>query len=145
MTLLQKFTYKHRVLQAQGCALFDLTAQPDGKLYSASLLVLRPRRGQTRLSPHILSKGDNVLISTGRPAEDATNGVVAEVGASWIRVVVSKFDAGAILGPGFRLDLAANTVAYDRVTLAIKAFSNAPDADLPAHNLWRCALRLASG
>ena len=131
-------------MQAQGFALFDLVAQPDGKLYSASLIVLRPPRGQARLPSHVLSKGDNVLVSTGKPTEDATNGVIVEVGAQWVRVAVSKFESGDIVGMGFRLDLAANTIAYDRATQAIRAFARTPDAATPSHLLWRCAANTQS-
>ena len=59
------------------------------------------------LPKHALGPADIVLISRGRPDESALEGVVLDVGKTWLRVALPEALAGGVTGPGFRHATAA--------------------------------------
>lgn len=133
-------------MQAQGLALLDLTAVPDGALYTRSVVRFTPRRTGRPLSSHAFTRGDNVLVSTGEPTQDAIGGVVVDVAARWVRVSMPQAAAAAqlVAGACYRLDLAANVVAFERARDAIEAFAELPPSEDPSQPLRRCGASLSA-
>jgi hypothetical protein len=124
-------------LQKQGFALLNLVAKPDGMLYTNTVARLSSLR-YLPLPQHSISRGDHVLLSTGTPTQDCSSAIVVDVAARWIRVALSNAEAGDVMGPGFRLDLAADMVALERTTHAIETFQTIPPNDDPSQRLRRC-------
>jgi AAA domain len=83
-----------------------------------------------------------VLISTGHPLKDAASGVIVDVAATWLRVATAPGVAKQLHGGGFRIDLAANAISYERATAAINTFQLLPSASAATYHLHRCAFDL---
>ncbi|KAK9822466.1 hypothetical protein WJX81_005675 [Elliptochloris bilobata] len=127
-------------LQAAGLALFDLRAEPSGALFRDAIMRFCGAERSAPLPQHALGPGDIVLVSRGQPDESAVEGVVMEAARSWLRVALPEALAGNLRGPGFRLDLFANTTAHERCVAALADFSRPPGADAPATIALRRAL-----
>lgn len=123
--------------QAQGVALLGLRGAQDGQLYAGQVVRLSlPRR--RALPTHALVSGENVVVSRGDPSDSrAYGGVVVDVAATWLRVATTPAMAAKMSGPGLRVDLAANSVAYERACAAIDAFQDIPANEEPASGLRR--------
>lgn len=130
-------------MQEQGLALLGLTARPDGALYSDRVIRLSAAGRAQRLPAHLFSRGDTVLLSTGDPTQDATSAVVVQLAASWIRVSIGAAAAHQFAGRGFRVDLAANTVAFERTQRALDSFQVVPAVGDASGALTRCGLLLS--
>lgn len=64
-----------------------------------------------------------MLISHGNPTADSFEGVVVDYATRWLRIALPNSTAGHVRGPGWRLDLFANTVAHERSCLALSRFA----------------------
>ncbi|GIL89655.1 hypothetical protein Vretifemale_17450 [Volvox reticuliferus] len=114
-------SWKRPRLEAEGYALFDLTAAPDHNLFRDAILrFFQPGRP---LPYHCLGAGDIVLVSpNNRPGEASMEGVVLDFSSRWIRVALPVDLAHGVQGSGWRLDLYANTVAHERARGAVKRY-----------------------
>ncbi|GBF93852.1 hypothetical protein Rsub_06851 [Raphidocelis subcapitata] len=108
-------------LAAEGVALFAMSAAPDGAIYRDS--VLKFFRPNAPLPFHALSQGDIVLVSRGDPGEDSLEGIVVDYSTRWLRVALPTQLAQHVRGPGWRLDLFANTIAHERAKAALRCFA----------------------
>ncbi|KIY93585.1 hypothetical protein MNEG_14377 [Monoraphidium neglectum] len=122
-------------LAAEGVALFQMSAAADGQIYRDS--VLKFFRPNEPLPFHALSQasaracahtrmpalGDIILISRGDPGGDSLEGVVVDYSTRWLRVALPTQVAEHVRGPGWRLDLYANTIAHERAQAALKCFA----------------------
>jgi hypothetical protein len=133
------------MLQNQGWALLDLEAGASGALYN-DVVVRFTRRDAAPLPPHNLTRGDMVLISrANRPRDDAREGIIADVSGRALCIALPVADAASLSGQGFRLDMYASTVTYERATTALEAFQMPITPSDPSHGLRRCAAPCASG
>ncbi|GLI70630.1 hypothetical protein VaNZ11_015565 [Volvox africanus] len=114
-------SWKRPRLEAEGYALFDLTAAPDHNLFRDAILrFCQPARP---LPYHCLGAGDIVLVSpSNRPGEASLEGVVLDFSSRWIRVALPLDLAHGVQGSGWRLDLYANTIAHERARGAVKRY-----------------------
>ncbi|KAG2453966.1 hypothetical protein HYH02_001012 [Chlamydomonas schloesseri] len=117
-------TWKRSRLEAEGAALFDLTAAPDHTLFRDA--VLRFYVPGRPLPFHCLGAGDIVLVSpNNKPGESSLEGVVLDFSTRWMRVALPADLAAGVQGSGWRLDLYANTIAHERARGAVKRYTQA--------------------
>lgn len=125
-------------MQAQGVALLDLKGAQDGQLYAGKVVRLS-LPGRRALPSHALATGESVTVSRGDPADrGACSGIVVDVAATWLRVATTPAMAAKLSGPGLRVDLAANSIAFERACAAIDAFQDMPHNEEPTAGLRRC-------
>ncbi|GFH12577.1 uncharacterized protein HaLaN_08290, partial [Haematococcus lacustris] len=120
-------------LGSEGLALFQLTAAADSQLFQDSVVKMYvPGRP---LPYHQLGQGDVILISrdlgprhSRSPIDDdsAYEAVLLDYSSRWLRVAVPAAVGPILRGPGWRLDLYANTVAYERSLEAVEGFARGP-------------------
>ncbi|KAG2495801.1 hypothetical protein HYH03_006043 [Edaphochlamys debaryana] len=117
-------SWKRPRLEAEGCALFDLSSASDHALFRDTVLrFFVPGRP---LPYHCLGGGDIVLVSpNNKPSEASLEGIVLDFSSRWVRVALPADLAAGVQGTGWRLDLYANTIAHERARGAVKRYCQA--------------------
>ncbi|GAX73483.1 hypothetical protein CEUSTIGMA_g935.t1 [Chlamydomonas eustigma] len=114
-------------LEAEGYALFGLTAAEDGSLYRDTIVKMYVP--SSPLPYHSLSRGDVVLVTAGDGGRSSPGGdnsieaLVLDFSSRWIRVAVPSDRGKDIRGAGWRVDLYANSISYERARQAVERFS----------------------
>ena len=107
-------------LQANGIALFDLIAKPDGWLFGQRVIRLRNGAGG-RFGTHRFRQGDIVMLSRNNPlTEKAIEAIVSYRSKSAIRIVLPEAPQGLRKGR-WRMDRGANRIAFDRMRDALNS------------------------
>jgi hypothetical protein len=140
--LLQLRAVREADLQTAAVFRFEAAAQPRRALRPPLLAPgapalpasVPPASLKAELPFHRLMPGDMVSASPGDAppepgATDALTGVVLERGPAWVKLAVSEAAADALArgGASWRIDLAANAVAHERMLAALMRFA-APGA-----------------
>ncbi len=112
--------WSDKKLEANGIALFGLSAKADGWLFGQR--VIRFRRGAGRgLGSHRFRQGDIIMLSRSNPlTEKPIEAVVSNRSRDSIRVVVPEAPKGLRKGT-WRIDRGANRVAFDRMRDALNS------------------------
>ena len=107
-------------LRAHGLALFDLKAKADGWLFGQRIVKLQ-FEGGGKFGQHRFRQGDIVMLSRNDPiSERPIEAIVSDRFKNRIRVVMP--DLPSELRRGFwRMDRAANKVAFDRMSEALNS------------------------
>ena len=107
-------------LAAHGLALFDLRARPDGWLFGQRIVKLE-LDGRGDLGQHRFRQGDIVMLSRGDPIGEKTiEAIVSNRSRNRIRIVLPELPSGVRSGY-WRMDRAANKVAFDRMRDALNS------------------------
>ena len=107
-------------LAAHGLALFDLRARPDGWLFGQRIVKLE-LDGRRDLGQHRFRQGDIVMLSRGDPiGEKPIEAIVSDRSRNRIRIVMPELPSGVRSGY-WRIDRAANKVAFDRMRDALNS------------------------
>ena len=107
-------------LAAHGLALFDLRARPDGWLFGQRIVKLE-LDGRGDLGQHRFRQGDIVMLSRGDPiGEKPIEAIVSDRSRNRIRIVLPELPSGIRSGY-WRIDRAANKVAFDRMRDALNS------------------------
>lgn len=107
-------------LQANGIALFDLIAKPDGWLFGQRVIRLRNGAGG-RFGTHRFRQGDIVMLSRNNPlTEKAIEAIVSYRSKSAIRIVLPEAPQGLRKGR-WRMDRGANRISFDRMRDALNS------------------------
>ena len=107
-------------LAANGLALFDLRARPDGWLFGQRIVKLE-LDGRRDMGQHRFRQGDIVMLSRGDPIGEKTiEAIVSDRSRNRIRIVLPELPSGVRSGH-WRLDRAANKVAFDRMRDALNS------------------------
>ena len=107
-------------LAAHGLALFDLRARPDGWLFGQRIVKLE-LDGRTDMGQHRFRQGDIVMLSRGDPiGEKSIEAIVSDRSRNRIRIVLPELPSGVRSGH-WRIDRAANKVAFDRMRDALNS------------------------
>ena len=107
-------------LQANGIALFGLSAKPDGWLFGQRVVKLRMVAG-SGLGSHRFRQGDIVMLSRKSPlTEKAIDAIVSSRSRNSIRVVLPEDPPGLRKGT-WRMDRGANRIAFDRMRDALNS------------------------
>jgi superfamily I DNA and/or RNA helicase len=107
-------------LQANGIALFDLIAKPDGWLFGQRVVRLRNSTG-VRFGTHRFRQGDIVMLSRNSPlTEKPIEAIVSERSKNAIRIVLPEAPQGLRRGR-WRMDRGANRIAFDRMRDALNS------------------------
>ena len=112
--------WSDKKLEANGIALFGLSAKTDGWLFGQQ--VVRFRRGGGRsLGSHRFRQGDIIMLSRNNPlTEKPIEAVVSNRRRDSIRVVLPEAPKGLRKGM-WRIDRGANRVAFDRMRDALNS------------------------
>ena len=136
-------------LKNEGYCLSDMRARYEGTIGRDALVrVVRPRKDLPKNTPlgeelpfHRITVGDMVVLSdnetekiildidpNGGGNENSVVGIVASRQMFFLTIAIPEDDLGDILRDGengrrLRIDLSANTVAYDRACAALENFS----------------------
>ena len=112
--------WSDKKLEANGIALFGLSAKTDGWLFGQQ--VVRFRRGGGRsLGSHRFRQGDIIMLSRNNPlTEKPIEAVVSNRSRDSIRVVLPEAPKGLRKGM-WRIDRGANRVAFDRMRDALNS------------------------
>jgi hypothetical protein len=112
--------WSDKKLEANGIALFGLSAKTDGWLFGQR--VVRFRRGAGRdLGSHRFRQGDIIMLSRSNPlTEKPIEAVVSNRSRGSIRVVLPEAPKGIRKGT-WRIDRGANRVAFDRMREALNS------------------------
>ena len=107
-------------LAAHGLALFDLRARPDGWLFGQRIVKLE-LVGRANMGQHRFRQGDIVMLSRGDPiGEKPIEAIVSDRSRNRIRIVLPELPSGVRSGY-WRIDRAANKVAFDRMRDALNS------------------------
>ena len=107
-------------LAAHGLALFDLRARPDGWLFGQRIVKLE-LDGRADMGQHRFRQGDIVMLSRGDPIGDKPiEAIVSDRSRNRIRIVMPELPSGVRSGY-WRIDRAANKVAFDRMRDALNS------------------------
>ena len=107
-------------LAAHGLALFDLRARPDGWLFGQRIVKLE-LDGRADMGQHRFRQGDIVMLSRGDPiGEKPIEAIVSDRSRNRIRIVMPELPSGVRSGY-WRIDRAANKVAFDRMRDALNS------------------------
>ena len=107
-------------LAAHGLALFDLRARPDGWLFGQRIVKLE-LDGRADMGQHRFRQGDIVMLSRGDPiGEKPIEAIVSDRSRNRIRIVIPELPSGVRSGY-WRIDRAANKVAFDRMRDALNS------------------------
>ena len=107
-------------LAAHGLALFDLRARPDGWLFGQRIVKLE-LDGRADMGQHRFRQGDIVMLSRGDPIGEKTiEAIVSDRSRNRIRIVLPELPSGLRSGY-WRIDRAANKVAFDRMRDALNS------------------------
>ncbi len=107
-------------LTAHGLALFDLRARPDGWLFGQRIVKLE-LDGRADMGQHRFRQGDIVMLSRGDPiGEKPIEAIVSDRSRNRIRIVLPELPSGVRSGY-WRIDRAANKVAFDRMRDALNS------------------------
>ena len=107
-------------LQANGIALFDLIAKPDGWLFGQRVIRLRNGAGR-RFGTHRFRQGDIVMLSRNNPlTEKAIEAIVSYRSKNAIRIVLPEAPQGLRKGR-WRMDRGANRISFDRMRDALNS------------------------
>ena len=107
-------------LAAHGLALFDLRARPDGWLFGQRIVKLE-LDGRADMGQHRFRQGDIVMLSRGDPIGEKTiEAIVSDRSRNRIRIVMPELPSGVRSGY-WRIDRAANKVAFDRMRDALNS------------------------
>ena len=107
-------------LAAHGLALFDLRARPDGWLFGQRIVKLE-LDGRADMGQHRFRQGDIVMLSRGDPIGEKTiEAIVSDRSRNRIRIVLPELPSGVRSGY-WRIDRAANKVAFDRMRDALNS------------------------
>lgn len=107
-------------LAAHGLALFDLRARPDGWLFGQRIVKLE-LDGRADMGQHRFRQGDIVMLSRGDPiGEKPIEAIVSDRSRNRIRIVLPELPSGVRSGY-WRIDRAANKVAFDRMRDALNS------------------------
>ena len=107
-------------LAAHGLALFDLRARPDGWLFGQRIVKLE-LDGRANMGQHRFRQGDIVMLSRGDPiGEKPIEAIVSDRSRNRIRIVLPELPSGVRSGY-WRIDRAANKVAFDRMRDALNS------------------------
>ncbi len=107
-------------LAAHGLALFDLRARPDGWLFGQRIVKLE-LDGRGDMGQHRFRQGDIVMLSRGDPIGEKTiEAIVSDRSRNRIRIVLPELPSGIRSGY-WRMDRAANKVAFDRMRDALNS------------------------
>ena len=107
-------------LAAHGLALFDLRARPDGWLFGQRVVKLELDR-RANMGQHRFRQGDIVMLSRGDPiGERPIEAIVSDRSRNRIRIVLPELPSGVRSGY-WRIDRAANKVAFDRMRDALNS------------------------
>jgi len=107
-------------LAAHGLALFDLRARPDGWLFGQRIVKLE-LDGRVNMGQHRFRQGDIVMLSRGDPiGEKPIEAIVSDRSRNRIRIVLPELPSGVRSGY-WRIDRAANKVAFDRMRDALNS------------------------
>ena len=107
-------------LAAHGLALFDLRARPDGWLFGQRIVKLE-LDGRADMGQHRFRQGDIVMLSRGDPIGEKTiEAIVSDRSRNRIRIVLPELPSGIRSGY-WRIDRAANKVAFDRMRDALNS------------------------
>ena len=107
-------------LAAHGLALFDLRARPDGWLFGQRIVKLE-LDGRADMGQHRFRQGDIVMLSRGDPiGENTIEAIVSDRSRNRIRIVLPELPSGIRSGY-WRIDRAANKVAFDRMRDALNS------------------------
>ena len=107
-------------LAAHGLALFDLRARPDGWLFGQRIVKLE-LDGRADMGQHRFRQGDIVMLSRGDPiGEKPIEAIVSDRSRNKIRIVLPELPSGVRSGY-WRIDRAANKVAFDRMRDALNS------------------------
>ena len=107
-------------LAAHGVALFDLRARPDGWLFGQRIVKLE-LDGRADMGQHRFRQGDIVMLSRGDPiGEKPIEAIVSDRSRNRIRIVLPELPSGVRSGY-WRIDRAANKVAFDRMRDALNS------------------------
>ena len=107
-------------LAAHGLALFDLRARPDGWLFGQRIIKLE-LDGRADMGQHRFRQGDIVMLSRGDPIGEKTiEAIVSDRSRNRIRIVLPELPSGIRSGY-WRIDRAANKVAFDRMRDALNS------------------------
>ena len=112
--------WSDKKLEANGIALFGLSAKTDGWLFGQQ--VVRFRRGGGRsMGSHRFRQGDIIMLSRNNPlTEKPIEAVVSNRSRDSIRVVLPEAPKGLRKGM-WRIDRGANRVAFDRMRDALNS------------------------
>ena len=112
--------WSDKKLEANGIALFGLSAKTDGWLFGQR--VVRFRRGAGRdLGSHRFRQGDIIMLSRSNPlSEKPIEAIVSNRSRDSIRVVLPEAPKGIRKGT-WRIDRGANRVAFDRMRDAVNS------------------------
>ena len=107
-------------LQANGIALFDLTAKPDGWLFGQRVVRLRNGTGG-KFGTHRFRQGDIVMLSRNSPlTEKPVEAIVSKRSKNAIRIVLPEAPQDLRKGK-WRMDRGANRIAFDRMRDALNS------------------------
>jgi hypothetical protein len=116
-------------LMNQGIVLFSMYLQMKGQFYDKTRVIATRNRKQT-LPFHRFINGDMVVISRKHPLQDTMQfkADVLELNNREIVFVFSKDNLPRDIHNGtWRIDKACNTVAYDRMNIAVKSILRNPE------------------
>ena len=120
-------------LAAHGLALFDLRARPDGWLFGQRIVKLE-LDGRADMGQHRFRQGDIVMLSRGDPiGEKPIEAIVSDRSRNRIRIVLPELPSGVRSGY-WRIDRAANKVAFDRMRDALNSIFE-EEGGAPLRNL----------
>ena len=112
--------WSEKKLEANGIALFGLTAKTDGWLFGQQIIKLRQGGGKS-LGSHRFRQGDIVMLSRGSPlTEKPIEAIVSNRSRESIRIVLPEAPQGLRKGT-WRIDRGANRVAFDRMRDALNS------------------------
>jgi hypothetical protein len=112
--------WPEKKLEANGIALFGLSAKTDGWLFGQRIIRLQQGGGKD-LGSHRFRQGDIVMLSRGSPlTERPIEAVVSNRSRNSIRVVLPEEPRGLRRGT-WRIDRGANRVAFDRMRDALNS------------------------
>tara|TARA_B100000683_G_scaffold153700_1_gene148540 strand:+ start:267 stop:2195 length:1929 start_codon:yes stop_codon:yes gene_type:complete len=112
--------WSDKKLEANGIALFGLSAKTDGWLFGQRVVRLR-RGGGRSLGSHRFRQGDIIMLSRNNPlTEKPIEAVVSNRSRDSIRVVLPEAPKGLRKGT-WRIDRGANRVAFDRMRDALNS------------------------
>ncbi|KAG1672361.1 hypothetical protein FOA52_010979 [Chlamydomonas sp. UWO 241] len=110
--------WSRKRLEAEGMALFGLTGAEDGSLFRSA--IVRLYIPGLALPYHNLSKGDVLLLTQGdTPGDDSLEALLLDYSTKWLRVALPADKGPSVRGTGWRLDLFANTVSFERARNAV--------------------------
>ena len=107
-------------LQANGLALFGLTAKSDGWLFGQRVVKLRSS-SPGGLGSHRFKQGDIVMLSRSNPLkEKAIEAIVSQSSRNGIKIVLPEVPSEIRKGK-WRMDRGANRIAFDRMRDALNS------------------------